>query len=184
MSLELALKFTLPFEGGYSYDKDDPGGETKYGIDTPTFDMAKSKGLVKSQTVKDLTLEEAQKIYEELYYKPAKCDEMPAWLAVMVFDTAVNQGIGTAIRLLQQALNKFGADLTVDGEIGAETLGAIKKAIDKPKDLITWFCTFRALRYVFIITANKRLEKFAPGWFRRTLALQLYAFDLLNNNGR
>ena len=52
-----ALKFVLKWEGGYSNDPNDPGGETKYGI---------SKRSYPELDISKLTLEQAKDIFIEL----------------------------------------------------------------------------------------------------------------------
>lgn len=180
MSLELALKFTLQFEGGYVNDPDDPGGKTNYGVTEAVFNMAKKQGIVKSRSVEGLTKEEAERVYEELYFKPIRCHEMPSWVAVMVFDTAVNQGLAIAGKILQRALKDVGFNVVVDGKVGDKTIEVIKRleGSGREKQFIVWFATYRALRYLEVITKNDKLIKFAKGWFRRVSAMQEYAQSL------
>lgn len=86
-NLRNALKFTLFYEGGYSNDPNDPGGETKYGIckrDHPAVD------------IKNLTVNQAEAIYRTDYWVPAGCDDIPDPLDMVIFDIAVNQGVGRA----------------------------------------------------------------------------------------
>jgi hypothetical protein len=86
-----ALDFVLRWEGGYSNDKDDPGGETKFGI---------SKRSYPEVNIKDLTREEAASIYRRDYWDTMLCDSRSSDLALAVFDSAVNCGIArTAIWL-------------------------------------------------------------------------------------
>jgi hypothetical protein len=50
-------------------------------------------------------------------------------LALALFDTAVNMGVGTAIKLLQRAINDLLPTdkwVTVDGKLGRQTLIATK----------------------------------------------------------
>lgn len=84
---EKAIKFTLRWEGGYTDDPNDPGGETKYGISKksyPTLDII------------NLTLEHAKEIYFENYWKKADCDILDFPMNLIVFDTAVNLGVTRA----------------------------------------------------------------------------------------
>lgn len=86
-----ALKFVLKWEGGYSNDPNDPGGETKYGIckrSYPKLDISK------------LTLEQAKKIYYENYWLKSGCDKLAEPLNIVVFDTAVNMGRSRAKKFL------------------------------------------------------------------------------------
>ena len=88
---EKALKFVLKWEGGYSNDPRDPGGETKFGI---------SKRSYPKLDISKLTIEQARKIYYENYWLKAGCDDLPFPFNIVVFDTAVNMGRRRAIELL------------------------------------------------------------------------------------
>ena len=87
MSFEKAVEFALSFEGGYSNDPVDPGGETNYGI---------SKRAYPTLDIKNLTREDAVAIYRRDYWDACGCDSMAGPLATCVFDTAVNCGKGRA----------------------------------------------------------------------------------------
>lgn len=52
---------------------------------------------------KDLTREQAEEIYRKEYWEPIDGDNLPPVLAAMAFDTAVNQGVSVAQRLLKEA---------------------------------------------------------------------------------
>ena len=79
-----ALKFTLKWEGEYSNDSDDPGGETKWGITKKSYPKLK---------IKDITPEQALDIYHQDYWLASGCDDIPFPYSVVVFDTAVNCGV-------------------------------------------------------------------------------------------
>jgi len=78
-----AFQFVLKWEGGYSNDSNDPGGETKYGI---------SKRSYPELDISKLTIKEAEKIYYENYWIKAGCQHMAFPLNIINFDTAVNMG--------------------------------------------------------------------------------------------
>jgi len=88
---EKAIKFVLKWEGGYSNDPNDPGGETKYGI---------SKRSYPELDISKLTLKQAKEIYYQNYWLKTSCDELPFPFNIVVFDTAVNMGRRRAIELL------------------------------------------------------------------------------------
>ena len=88
---EKALAFTLKWEGGYSNDPRDPGGETNFGI---------SKRSYPHEDIKGMTLERATKIYYENYWIKAKCDMHCFPMNIILFDTAVNCGRTRARKLL------------------------------------------------------------------------------------
>jgi len=86
-----ALNFVLKWEGGYSNDPNDPGGETKFGI---------SKRSYPELDISKLTLEQAKEIYYQNYWLKAGCDTLPYPINICVFDTAVNMGRRRAIEFL------------------------------------------------------------------------------------
>ena len=82
-----AFAIIVGAEGGYVDDPRDPGMATKYGI---------SKRSYPNEDIANLTLERAQEIYQRDFWDKLNCDGMTWELALITFDTAVNQGIGTA----------------------------------------------------------------------------------------
>ncbi len=137
----------LAREGGLVEDPDDPGGLTNFGISQrafPTLD------------IRNLTRDGAITLYRRYYWEPSRADWLPVPLDLYVFDSAVNQGVGTALRLLQKAVN-----VAQDGAIGPITLGAITRL--GAKQAAAQFMTQRALRYTTLDT----FWKFGEGWFNR-----------------
>jgi len=87
----IALKFVLKWEGGYSNDPNDPGGETKFGI---------SKRSYPELDISKLTLKQAKEIYYQNYWLKAGCDTLPYPFNIVVFDTSVNMGKRRALEIL------------------------------------------------------------------------------------
>jgi lysozyme family protein len=141
-----AFEIIVGEEGGYVNDPHDPGGETKYGI---------SKRVYPNVDIKNLTLDEAKKIYERDYWSRASCGSMPWPMSLYVFDSAVNQGVGRAIRLMQTAVGT-----NADGVVGPKTLQAIHNAGEEGA---VQFMGRRAMAYV--ATAN--FDRFGRGWLTR-----------------
>lgn len=142
-----AVTNTLNYEGGYANNPKDPGGETNFGI---------SKRAYPNIDIKNLTKEKAIDIYYHDYWLPIHGDEMLPSLAYNVFDMAVNAGVGTAIRMLQNALV-----ITSDGKIGPNTLSAMKSANSAH---LTRFGALRAQYYFSLST----YAIFGKGWIIRT----------------
>ncbi len=88
-----ALAFVLKCEGGYIYDKNDLGGETKWGI---------SKRSHPNLDIKNLTLEKASEIYRQEYWNKCNCDHVSWPFDIILFDTAVNMGAVKALVLYQE----------------------------------------------------------------------------------
>lgn len=169
-AFEKALAFTLGNEGGYANDPDDRGGATNLGITQGTLAAAYRDGIVAHNDVKRLTRDEAAEIYRARYWLAAKCDRMPEPLCVLHFDAAVNHGTGGAGRLLQRALNSFGAGLVVDGAVGEKTLAALGHVVDGMgclHALCEAYCDEREKYYRAIVAGNPSQKKFLNGWLNR-----------------
>lgn len=169
MSFDTALQFVLGFEGGYSNHPQDPGGATNLGITQRTLDAARAKhpawGL--PADVRGLKRAQAARIYRADYWDAVRGDELPAAVALLAFDCAVNQGVSRANRLLQEAV-----DVTPDGIIGPRTLAAVREA--SQTTLIREYALARAFAYI----ATGRMTVFGRGWFRRLFGAVVEAVRL------
>lgn len=161
-AFERALAHVLEMEGGYSDDPHDPGGPTNKGITIAVYarwigveldDRNRTRLVQQLKRIPDAMVRE---IYATRYWLPASCEAMPPALALMHFDTAVNHGVGTAIRMLQQVVAT-----EVDGEIGPATRAAISA---KPlRDTLVSYAELRRERY----RALPHFWRFGKGWLRR-----------------
>ena len=160
---EKAFMFVLKWEGGYTNDPDDPGGETKYGI---------SKRQYPYLDIKHLTLEQAKDIYYKDYWLKAKCDLISNHCpkaAIMHFNFAVNIGIERSAKFLQKAINRQGFSLTVDGIIGPITLQALSQC--NCEWLVDTYTVVTSIFYNKLVNKYKHLTKFYKGWMNRVLDL-------------
>lgn len=155
---DAALTLILRHEGGYVWDKLDPGGETKYGI---------SKRAYPDEDIKNITVERAGQIYKRDYWDKIKGDELPEPIAVIVFDFAVNAGVRRAVRMMQRLLN-----VQSDGVVGAKTLAAAKKC--NADDFVTDYASERVNYYMML----KTFKRFGGGWLRRTKETLHYCLEL------
>ena len=156
---EKAIAFVLAMEGGYTLDPNDPGGETNFGI---------SKKAYPSLDIKNLTVDMARVIYERDYWIPCSCDDLPTPFAIAVFDTAVNQGVTAAKRILQLALG-----VNVDGTIGQKTIEAAVRAGERQVKL---FLAERLAHYARLMADNPKLLVFATNWSFRVVSLAELVF--------
>ena len=77
----------------------------------------------------------------------------------------VNQGRGTAVKVLQRAINGKGGDLKVDGGFGPGTKGALAKytpSLDRVR-------CYRLKHYYDLVNRKPEQERFLFGWFKRGL---------------
>lgn len=166
---DIALKLTLEVEGmEFTITPGDLGGPTKMGITQAVFNEARRKGIVKCVGLGDLTISDARNIYFELYWRPARCGQIINFkVAAEVFDTAVNMGVGSAIKILQRSLNYLGEKLKVDGIIGPATIERANAwCLKDPRALYICLNGFQFMRYVEISTADPE-HAFPRGWTKR-----------------
>ncbi len=159
---DAALELILTHEGGWSDDPFDPGGATNKGITLAVYAREIHREIT-ADTIAELKAglrripdSLVRRIYLERYWRPARSSDLPAPIALFHVDTAVNMGVGTAARLLQEALG-----VTVDGEIGPETLAACRAA-DLPSTLAR-YADLRRRRY----RALSHFWRFGRGWLAR-----------------
>jgi len=109
----------LANEGGYARLPGDPGGETNFGIsrrDYPGLDIA------------NLTRDAAIAIYFRDFWKVSRYGEVPAAIAIELFDLSINMGAAHATRCLQRALRACGMTVLEDGALGNGTVSAANRA--------------------------------------------------------
>jgi len=147
MTFDEAFAKTIGHEGGYVNDPRDPGGETKYGV---------SKRAYPALNIAALTLADAEAIYRRDYWTPAGCDAVPDAIKADLFDTAVNAGVGRAIRLLQRAVGA-----AEDGVLGPKTLAAIN--VTDPLRLVARFNGARLAHLASLPT----WQTYGRGWVLR-----------------
>lgn len=145
----------LSYEGGWVNDPNDAGGETNFGI---------SKRAYPALDIKSLTIDDAKAIYKRDYWMAISADQLPENLAFAVFDTAVNMGVTSAIRLLQITLG-----VEVDGKIGPKT---ISESFHQGDRGVTVFLLERAKRYMQI----KDVTIWGSNWGERLVQLSKAIF--------
>ena len=158
-----AIDLILKLEGGYVNDPHDPGGETKYGI---------SKRSHPGEDIANLTTDRAAAIYLAEYWTPTagRIADIAPRLAVAVFDSAVNQGNGAAVKMLQGLLHA-----AQDGIIGPKTLEALQDAIDAHGEgwVLAQFPAARVLRYA----SNANWLRYGRGWMVRVFTVMAALID-------
>lgn len=181
-----AYIITLGNEVGYSNDPVDTGKETYNGISRVhepewdgwlIIDKAKKEpnfpANLKNYQSELIPLQ--QDIYKKKYWDVFWGDRIPnQFIANELFDTAVNRGVGSAIKYLQRSLNianrnqKLYPDIEVDGKFGTNTLNTLNKflSIDNPSLLYKLMNIMQGADYISIMEKNPSQEKWI-GWFSR-----------------
>jgi lysozyme family protein len=161
------LDVILRMEGGFVDNPKDPGGATSLGVTIGVLGQHLGQHLGRPATVADvkaLTPATVAPIYRTGYWDPVRADDLPAGLDLIVFDTAVNMGVGVARVMLQRA-----AGVVADGHLGPATLAAIAAA--KPAVVIDAFAEARDRRY----RALADFPTFGKGWLARVAKVEALA---------
>lgn len=183
--IERALTLLRTIEGGYVDDARDNGGATNHGVSIRAvrqLDKAgkltqflkealdvNDDGVIDERDVPGWTWRIACDFYERYYWAPLRLDEMPFPVALVLFDSAVNEGPETAVKHFQAARS-----LTVDGVVGRNTIASAKRA----------GISGDALEAFLVEFAGRRLDRYrtlddAPayfrGWANRTVLVSLDA---------
>jgi len=153
---EKAITKVLKSEGGYVNDPKDKGGETNFGI---------SKRAYPNEDIKNLTVQRAKELYKRDYWDAIKGDDIVSnEVAYELFDTAVNMGSRTSVKIAQLCLG-----VEADGVIGAKTVTALN--LMEPETFILKFKMAKIARYVYICKKNPDNKKFFFGWINRVMGV-------------
>jgi lysozyme family protein len=147
MNFETAIERILKHEGGYVFDRRDPGGETQWGI---------SKRSYPDVDIKRLTREQAKALYERDFWRPVVATVALPALQFQLLDAAVNHGMGNAVRFLQRAVGA--AD---DGHWGQHSHAALARM-----SVADVLALFMAERFEFWAKL-RAFDAFGRGWVRR-----------------
>ena len=133
--------------GAPHLDRDDPGGLTKWGI---------SKRRFPKVDVAALTRAGAEALYRKHYWDELRCGEMPAGVALALFDYTVPCGPPRAARALQRVV-----EAGIDGRVGPKTLEGIRRG--SVLEIVSGICMARASYFVALSLARARDASPAPG---------------------
>ena len=158
----------LKSEGGYADLKGDPGGKTNLGVTQATWENWVGR-LSNEKEMRNLTPAMVEPLYKKKYWDACKCDDLPNGIDYLVFDFAVNAGVGRSAKTLQKVV-----DVNPDGAIGAITLSAVSK--NKPKDIINKFSDEKVSFYKSLPT----FPLFGNGWLNRVERVKNEAFSMVN----
>lgn len=167
---DLAFERVIGHEGLFTADPKDRGSwtsgvigqgqlnGTKYGISAMSYP---------DLDIVNLTVDQAKAIYKRDFWDRAQADQYPAALAYQLFDIAVNNGNGNAIRMLQRA-----AGVADDGQVGKLTIAAVQTMSVTDAVML-----LNAERLLFI-TKLSTWPTYGKGWTNRVAGnLQYGAVD-------
>ena len=122
---ESVIPITLEFEGGYSNNPNDKGGETKYGITKIFYDTYKNEVRDIAPNIKSLTLDDAKKLYKAHWDRYNLGYVREKSKALLINDYIINSGVKGVIKRMQNNLQKRGYNTTINGRMDQKTLEAI-----------------------------------------------------------
>jgi lysozyme family protein len=160
-----SLPFILRWEGGFVDHPADPGGRTNRGVTQRVYDAWRKRQGMSQRDVKLIDDAEVGAIYEADYWLPPRCDLLESQLDLVQFDTAVNMGVGRAVRFLQTAVG-----CGSDGDFGPATERAVA-ACDQGSTIST-YCDVREAFYRRLAERKPELALFLKGWLNRLNALR------------
>jgi lysozyme family protein len=162
------MVFVLRWEGGFVDHPADPGGATNKGVTQAVYDAWRTTLGQPKRSVRQIETAEVDAIYERNYWEAARCPQMPTPLDAVQFDTAVNMGVGRAVRFLQQSVG-----VGVDGSFGPGTAAAVARA-DLGATLVR-YCEVREGFYRGIVERKPSQAVFLKGWLNRLNSLRKHA---------
>lgn len=183
----IAFDITMKYEGGYSNDPDDVGGETYKGISrkfNPNWPGWAIIDTMKTLPYKDFIQQidssvmiqmSVKSLYKAKYWDIFLGDTLKSQsLANVLFDTAVNLGASRAVLFIQKGLNVLNRnatmweDLVEDGQFGNKTHTVLSQLTVKDTDiLVKIIYILRGQHYIDYMKKSPTQEKFARGWFNR-----------------
>lgn len=143
---ETAMKYLYSVEGGYSNNKADKGGATNFGITQATYNSyRKNKGKA-AQSVHNITKNEVEEIYFNNYWCLSGANKVKnKAIALILFDSAVNHGVGAAKQMYVRA-----------------------------GDNVENFLNLRLEKYNAIVKRNPSQKVFLKGWNNRINKLRSF----------
>jgi lysozyme family protein len=161
------LKKLLVHEGGFSNHSQDPGGMTNLGVTAKVW--AEWVGHdVNEKIMRNLTPSDVASLYKRKYWDACRADDLVSGLDYVVFDFAVNSGVGRAAKTLQACVG-----VPMDGGIGPATLAAVKA--QNPAELIEKVCDKR----LDFLKSLSTFPVFGRGWERRVNEVKADALKML-----
>jgi lysozyme family protein len=172
-NFEQAIPVILGHEGGYVNNPRDPGGATNFGVSLVWLKAQgqvlgdfNHDGDVNAEDIKTMSQADACQIYKTRWwdrYNYGTINDQK--IATKVFDFAVNMGPVQAHKILQRALIQCDQQVTLDGQLGPGTLGAVNRT--DARHLLDALREQAAKFYHGLVLKRPNLECFLQGWLAR-----------------
>ena len=149
-------------EGGFSNHPLDSGGKTNYGITEATY-----KVYYPGKSIYNITYAEAVDIYKRGYWNPISPSILSERLAIVLFDSFVNHGSGSATKMLQIHLG-----IQADGIYGSGTKNKVMSLTVQQQDELALKYLQQRKNY------RSNIAEFQKGWAARDLKIYNYIKNL------
>jgi lysozyme family protein len=161
-------------EGGFSDDPDDNGnwlpdgrkGCTNLGVTQTTWESWVGRQSNEKE-MRNLTHALVEPMYRRKFWDAAHCNDLPNGVDYLVFDLAVNAGVGRGAKTLQSAVGA-----TPDGAIGPLTLAAVSKF--NSTELVNKFTDEKVAWY-----KSLKNPKYEQGWLNRAEIVRQRALKMV-----
>ena len=152
---DACLSFPLAQEGGWSDDAFDPGGTTNRGLTIQ--DLLHWNREATLADLRAMPDDLVAALYRALYWMPVRGWALWPGLDLMLFDAAVNTGVGVATKQLQRLLR-----VVPDGALGVITAQAARSVEDRPALLLALHDAQSAGYRAMV-----NFPRFGQGWLAR-----------------
>jgi type VI secretion system secreted protein VgrG len=181
MNLDKYLEFVARWEGKYGKSLEDSASKyfcptpykgvkyhTSHGITYQTW--VNSFGTDNDAEFYSMPSEMWFKIFKTRFWDKVKGDRLPFNIAVLTTEFAWMSGVGVGARSLQTALRKLGQNIEIDGQIGNQTINAVKNVDSKL--LFDEMIKIRRAFYEKIAVGKN--AKWKKGWLNRLEAVKVF----------
>ena len=156
-------------EGGYEDDPKKIDQPTNSGITGPTLKQYNRlhPNFNFPDNVKDLTPEQIDQIYKELFFENRRIDEIEnERIGYAVYDMGVMSKFKNVVKMVQETINETTDDtVSVDGVMGDETLNALNNIPDDKVDDFMDALKENRLEY---LQGLDTWDEYGRGWTKRT----------------
>ena len=181
---KLAIPKVLEYEGAYSNDPVDPGGETVFGITRkyePNWegwkrvDEIKTSGIGPLVSIISKDTEIARCVfdyYDNLWSSFCLTQVQSQALAECIYNGCINQGAKRVIQWLQYCVNALSVsseDISEDGAMGVGTINRVSalESLGRGEILLTLLKAQRISAYCQTVHNREDSLKFIKGWLVR-----------------